>query len=103
MKNIGWKLTVSYKDDIDEALDFASPDAIMTGLKKGIGDDQISFHHKGWYYPFKMMFPESNWFKKPVKPKRNDHKGKTSIRTAVTAYDEEMAMIDEMNALAAMA
>lgn len=103
MKNIGWKLTVSYKDDIDEALDFASPDAFMTGLKEGIGDDRIPFHHKGWLVPFKMAFPESNYVTKPVKPKRNDHKGKQSIRTAVTAYDEEMAMIDEMNALATMA
>lgn len=102
MKNVGWKITANYRDDMEEALEFASPDAVMTGLKKGVGDDCLSSHHKGWLIPFKNFFPESNYFTKPVKPKENDHKGKKSIRTAVTGYDEELAMLDEMEALAFM-
>lgn len=104
MKNAGWRLTTSYtnySEDIDEALEYAPQEAVMTGLveRPKLG----YFTHKGWRWYFEQWCREENTPMKIVKPKKNDHKGKKSIRTAVTAYDEEMAMLDEMEVLSSMA
>lgn len=101
MKNSGWRTISSYKGDIDEALDYAPQEAVMETLKE-VSYREGHFTHRVWLIPYKMMFPDAPLFTKPVKPKKNDHKGKQSIRTAITAYDEELAMLDEMEALAAI-
>lgn len=99
MSRNGWRVTANYRADMAEAMEYASSGAIA-GIKRANREDRIQLTVKGWYWPEKMLQAAKG---KPVKPRKNHHKGLVSIRTATTGYDEERQMLDEMAALDAFA